>query len=316
MKKLIQVILTIFCSTSAFILNAQNAPKEEILTLKTGDGTLEGTLTMPNTEGVHPLVFIIAGSGPTDRDCNSVLGIKTNTFKMIAEGLAAQNVATFRYDKRGVGKSKLTQKREDVSFDDFVVDAVKLLDSLKSTKRFSKIIVAGHSEGSLIGSILVQKTVCDRFISLSGVNEALDSTLDKQIRKQSPPIADELKLALLKWQKGEEVDSVSKYIKQFINPSTKKFMLSILKYNPKKELSKVSIPVLVISGKNDVQVLYEDAVIFSKFNARCTFKSFELMTHVLKDGNKGDMSAYTNPNLPITEGLVQTMVDFIQQKQN
>lgn len=314
MKKLIQVILTISFTISAFILIAQNAPKEEILTLQTNDGTLEGTLTMPNTEGVHPLVFIIAGSGPTDRDCNSVLGIKTDAFKLIAEGLAVKNIATFRYDKRGVGKSTLTQKREDVSFDDFVDDAAKLLDSLKSTKRFSKIIVAGHSEGSLIGSILVQKTTCDRFISLSGANETIDSTLDKQIRKQSPPIADELKAALLKWKKGEEVDTVSKYIKQFINPLTKKFMLSILKYSPKKELSKVSIPVMVISGKNDVQVLYEDALIFSKFNARCTFKSFEQMTHVLKDGNKGEMSVYTNTNLPITEGLVQTMVDFIQQK--
>ena len=317
------ILFSVLLFKSAFAQNPMPF-KEEILTLKLSNGALEGTLVMPNlstngqnTEGVTPmpLVFIIAGSGPTDRDCNSKMGIKCDAFKMLAEGLAAQNIASFRYDKRHIGKSKMTQKVIDATFEDFVEDAVRWLDTLKSTKRFSKIVVAGHSEGSLIGSIAVQKTACGGFISMCGVNEAIDTTMDKQLRKQSPPLADELKSALAKWKKGEDVDSVSPVLKQIINPNNKKFTVSFLQYSPKLEFSKVTIPVLCIAGKNDIQVLYEDALLFSKFNKDCTFKAFENMIHVLKDGTKNlneVMKFYNDPKLPLTEGLVQTISDFVK----
>jgi predicted dienelactone hydrolase len=67
-------------------------------------GNLEGTLLVPQTTKPMPVVLIIAGSGPTDRDGNNPLGVKAQSYKLLAEGLAKNQIASLRYDKRGLDK--------------------------------------------------------------------------------------------------------------------------------------------------------------------------------------------------------------------
>ncbi|MCW3122678.1 MAG: hypothetical protein JWQ38_2170, partial [Flavipsychrobacter sp.] len=74
--------------------------------LKTATGTIYGTLLMPVTSNKKtPVVLIIAGSGPTDRDGNNPMGVKASSYKMLAEALQKEGIATVRYDKRGIGES-------------------------------------------------------------------------------------------------------------------------------------------------------------------------------------------------------------------
>jgi len=81
---------------------------EQSTQLTTETCTLHGTLLVPSVSGKVPVVLIIAGSGPTDRDGNSgALPGKNNTYKMLAGALAADGIASVRYDKRGIGESKL-----------------------------------------------------------------------------------------------------------------------------------------------------------------------------------------------------------------
>ncbi len=68
------------------------------------NGPLAGTL-LGEGKG-HPVVLIIPGSGPTDRDGNSPLGIAAAPYRLLAEALAAQGIATARIDKRGMFGSK------------------------------------------------------------------------------------------------------------------------------------------------------------------------------------------------------------------
>src|SRR6185437_4147229 len=85
------------------------------------------TLIMPASTGRVPAVVIIAGSGPTDRDGNSSLGLSTDCYKLLAEGLAAKGIASLRYDKRGVGWSRLAavgMHEDDITIKTFVDDAV------------------------------------------------------------------------------------------------------------------------------------------------------------------------------------------------
>src|SRR6478609_9052815 len=78
--------------------------QEETLLQKTNEGNMEGTLLLPDLKTKMPLVIIVAGSGPTDRDGNNE-AMPNNSLKMIAEELQKNNIASFRFDKRGVGKS-------------------------------------------------------------------------------------------------------------------------------------------------------------------------------------------------------------------
>ena len=122
---------------------------------------------------MQKLAIIIAGSGPTDRNGNNPMGVAANSYKMIADELDAQNIATFRYDKRGIGKSAINNMNEgDLVFDDYIKDAVKIFDYMKDSLGFKNIYFIGHSEGSLIGMVASQRVPVKGFISISRRRQA------------------------------------------------------------------------------------------------------------------------------------------------
>ena len=89
-------------------------------TLQTSTGELSGTLTVPILKGTFPVALIIAGSGPTDRNGNNPQ-MKNNSLLLLAHELAAQGIASLRYDKRGIGKSASAMiSEEQLSFENYV----------------------------------------------------------------------------------------------------------------------------------------------------------------------------------------------------
>ncbi len=159
--------------------------------IPTFSGKLFGTLIFPTINKKMPLLIIIAGSGPTDRNGNQP-GMITNTYNLIADDLSIQNIATFRYDKRMVGESKgFNAKEENLRFDDYIDDVVTIIDFFKNDKRFSKIIVAGHSEGSLLGMVAIRKSSVNGYISLAGAGQSADKILKAQLKSQPEPFKSE-----------------------------------------------------------------------------------------------------------------------------
>jgi alpha/beta superfamily hydrolase len=145
-------------------------------------GTVQGTLLMPETTGKVPVVLLIAGSGPTDRNMNQGMALRTNSFLMLAKALAANGIASVRYDKRSVGKSNSTQEQKDLKLDDYVNDADSFVHILKADPRFSKVIVAGHSEGASIGLMAALNTRPSGYISLSGPSGNIATALKSQLK--------------------------------------------------------------------------------------------------------------------------------------
>src|SRR5712691_1081546 len=137
----------------------------EPVALETPSGALHGTLEIPQTASSLPcpIALIIAGSGPTDRDGNiTYLSGANNSLKLLAQGLAAKGIASVRYDKRSVGESvKAVAKESDLRFDTLIDDAVMWGRQLRRDKRFSSLIIIGHSEGSLIGIVAARKLGAD-----------------------------------------------------------------------------------------------------------------------------------------------------------
>ena len=103
--------------------NLSAAQSETIVQLETKTGILEGSLLVPKESTGIPLALIIAGSGPTDRDGNNP-AMKNNSLKMLASELFRNRIASLRYDKRGIGKSKKAGLREsDLRFETYIEDA-------------------------------------------------------------------------------------------------------------------------------------------------------------------------------------------------
>ncbi|MFM8742029.1 MAG: alpha/beta hydrolase, partial [Cytophagales bacterium] len=288
---------------------------ETNISLATKSGNLFGTVTTPGFGNKFPIVLIIAGSGPTDRDGNNPI-MKNNSLKFLAYGLAKQGIASLRYDKRGIGESKTAAKSEaDLRFDDFVNDAIDWVGFLKQEKNYSSVWVAGHSEGSLIGMMAAAKA--DGFISIAGVGQSADNVLKDQLRVQPQSVQD-VTFSIIDSLKLEmPVKKVSPFLHSLFRPSVQPYLISWFKKDPQTEIKKLRIPILIVQGTNDIQVAVGEANLLAAANANAKLVLVEDMNHILKNakGNRQEnISTYSNPSLPISGKLVQSISDFIKQQ--
>lgn len=285
---------------------------EAKITLQTKTGEIFGTLTTPEKFDRIPVALIIAGSGPTDRDGNNPM-MKNNSLKILASELSKNGIATLRYDKRGIAESKTAGKSEtELRFDDYVNDAKEWIQLLKHDKRFSKVIVIGHSEGSLIG--MIAGTTADKFISIAGAGQSADkiikeqlSTQPKEVQDLSFPMIDSLK-------NGKTIDNVPPMLNSLFRPTVQPYMISWFKYDPQNEIKKLSLPTLILQGTNDIQVSVEDAKRLSNANPKAELVLINDMNHILRviEGDKqANIATYTKGDLPIANELVKSITTFI-----
>jgi uncharacterized protein len=287
------------------------------VTIEIEGGALSGTLLVPESGKPMPVVLLIAGSGPTDRDGNQS-GMMNNSLKLIAEGFAENGIASLRYDKRGIGKSVFQNMQEkDLLFDHFVEDAISCIGFLKSDTRFSNIVIAGHSEGSLIGMIASNREPVQGYISLAGAGQPADVLIRTQLQAQPsliPPQAYEI-LDSLKAGKLYP-NEVHPGLSSLFRPSIQPYMVSWFQYDPTLEIQKLSIPVMIVQGTTDIQVSMSDAEALKSACPKAIYKVFDGMNHVLKDApaeRQANMLTYINPRLPLSPTLVNEMVRFVKK---
>jgi pimeloyl-ACP methyl ester carboxylesterase len=288
---------------------------ETPVTLETKTGNIYGTLTTPIQTKSSPLIIIIAGSGPTDRDGNTIMiKGKNNSLKYLANELGNAGISSIRYDKRGIGESKSAMKSEaDLRFDDYVNDVRDWVNKFKKDNRFSEIIIAGHSEGSLIGMIAANGHA-DKYISISGAGEKAGTLIKKQLETQSLEIQDYSNLAIDSLEAGFVVKKINPLLYSLFRPSVQPYLISWFKYDPQTEIKKLKIPVLILQGDNDVQVSEDDAKLLSKAQPKATLAIIPNMNHILKivEGDKvQNIKSYSDASLPISDELLRAIVGFV-----
>lgn len=296
-------------------------PHESEIILKTATGDIFGTLTLPETSKPVPVVLIIAGSGPTDRDGNSPPALKnsSNCYKMLAEILRQNGIASVRYDKRGIAESKSAgMKESDLRFENYISDADGWIKLLATDKRFSKVIVAGHSEGSLIGMIACNKAKVKGYVSIAGSGRPADEILKEQFGNLPQEMKDKVFPMLDKLKKGDTLGNVPPELGSFFRQSIQPYLISWFRYNPQTEISKLKIPVLIIQGDMDIQVSVKDAELLSRAAPKAELKLISKMNHVLKDTDTKDKmeqvtKVYTNPDLPLDKIFTDELVKYIQK---
>ena len=313
MKK-INLTLSIFLFLNIAVLasNIDTTSIETQITLTTKTGQIFGTLTTPKKFNNISVALLISGSGPTDRDCNNPV-MKNDAFKKLAHELAGKNIASVRYDKRGIAESKTAGKSEaDLRFDDYVNDAKGWIQLLKHDKRFSKIIVIGHSEGSLVGMIVA--TNADKFISIAGAGQSADKILKVQLSSQPKQVQDLTFPIIDSLTMGRTVANINPMLNSLFRPSVQPYMISWFKYDPQIEIEKLLIPVLIVQGTNDFQVSVEDATRLNKANPKSQLVLIEKMNHIFRivDGDKAaNIKTYSDATLPIADELVKSITNFV-----
>lgn len=291
--------------------------KEDTVWLSTPTGRISGSLLFPDTQKKVPVVLIIAGSGPTDRNGNNST-MKNNHLKYLAEALCDYQIASLRYDKRGIGASSQSGKIErDLRFEDYVQDASGWIRQLQQDKRFSKVIVAGHSEGSLIGMIACQETSPAAFISIAGSAESADQLIKTQLKGQPLEVKNEIYPVIDSLKAGKTVADVDPRYNALIRPSVQPYLISWFKYSPRAEIGKLNIPILIVNGTNDMQVDPQNAFELLYSSKNVDLEIIEGMNHILKKSEpdrQKNFATYNNPELPVMNELVVAIVTFIRTR--
>jgi uncharacterized protein len=303
-RRLIALALAGFCGMMT------NAAAEET---QIRVGNIDAVLTMPAGADRPPVALLIAGSGSTDHDGNGPQA-KPATLKKLSEQLVARQIATLRYDKRGApGWKPEFGKPEDFRFKDFVDDAAALVNYLRSSGKFSRLVVIGHSEGGLVAILTARKVPLDRLVLLVTAARRQGDLVKAQLeRKQIPPdILDPILKAIDNIMAGQIVDPPPKGLA--IAPSMQPSLASAFVEDPIDPLKSIDRPTLIVGGGHDLQVARLDFAALSAASPLAKTLWLPEMNHVLVDvGDDADnFAAYNQPERPLDATLIDTIAAFI-----
>lgn len=310
-KNIVSLSFVLFTSLASFSQESKFSTEEINV-----NPAIPGTLYIPEKASKKTdLIILIAGSGPTDRNGNQP-GASSNCLKFLAEGLAKNNVAVYNYDKRPIVEMRSGKLDESkLSFDPLIQDVKDIVSYFKAKKQFHKIIIAGHSEGSLIGMNAALPDA-DAFISLAGAGRPVDEILVEQIGNKAPMLKEETAKGLELLKKGETFEAKNPMLAGLFRASVQPYMISWLKHNPQEEIKKLQIPILIINGTKDIQIPIQDAELLHKANPKSELVLIENMNHIFKE-IKGDetenMGSYSNPNLPVMPQLIEKITTFLKK---
>jgi hypothetical protein len=275
-------------------------------------GAIDAVLTTPPDVERPPVALLIAGSGTTDHDGNGPEA-KPATLKKLSEQLVAHKIATLRYDKRGAGGWKPEFGRpEDFRFKDFVDDAAALVNYLRSSGKFSKVVLVGHSEGGLVAILTARRVPIDQLVLLVTAARRQGDLVKAQLEKKLPP--DQLapiEKAIDAIMAGQIVDPPPEGLA--IAPSMQPGIASAFTEDPIEPLKKIDAPTLIIGGGRDLQIARVDFIALGAASPAAKMVWLPDMNHVLVDvtDDADNLAAYNQPDRPLDTTLTETIAAFI-----
>lgn len=291
-----------------------------------GTVQIAGTIVSPDSDDRFPLVLLIPGSGQIDRDENHKK-IRINVFREIANFLAEHNIATLRYDKRGIGASG--GNYWETGFHDNISDALAAIEFLKTQDNVQpeRIFLLGHSEGAFIATKLAGDEVdVAGIILVSGAKKSGKETLKWQVLQVTRSmkginrwLIKLLRINVVKSQQ-KQLDKIEKSIKdyyrvQLITKVNAKWMREFLAYDPAQDLPKIKVPVLAITGSKDIQADPEDLKLMAEIvQAPFEFHIVSDVNHILrKADDDASISSYKKlAKQPIDSRILQLILTWLQ----
>ncbi|WP_394617133.1 alpha/beta hydrolase [Lentzea sp. JNUCC 0626] len=284
------------------------------LTIIARDGaTLAGTLSVPDGPGPHPAVLLLHGSGRLDRDGNAGR-LKPNLGPALAESLARQGIASFRYDRRGVGASSgdwLT-----TGFVDNREDAVAAVEALAARPDISRVGVIGHSEGALHAMALGSHPDVAAVVLLAGFartgEDAMRWQAEAVARGLPAPLRPLARLAIRRMIRlkapGPDVVRVAG---KRVNARWTREMLG---HDTRSDLARVRVPVLAVTGEKDIQVDPDDLHrIHALVQGETEVQRVPELTHLLRrDPGRASMLFYPRQlRRPVDAELISTTTSWL-----
>lgn len=305
--------------TLAAALALTLAPTETPVVLQASPAPLHGTLLQPDGPA-RAAAVILPGSGPTDRNGDTPqAGYLAQPYKLLAEALAGDGVATLRIDKRGIGESRAAAPNEEsLRFDDLAADARAWAAEAADRTGQSCAWLIGHSEGALVALAAV-RTPDDRICGLvlvSGAGRPAGTLLREQLAPQLPPaLMAQTEAALTDLEAGRTTANVPG-LEMLFRPSVQPYLISWLALDPAALAGDYGGPILIVQGTTDIQVGVADAEAMAAAQPAARLIVLEGVNHVLKAApadRAANIATYRDPSLPLAPGVADAISGFILQ---
>jgi len=298
---------------------------EQNITIQNGEYSLPGTLSIPIAGDKFPLVILVHGSGPGNRD--EEIGPE-QPFKDIAWGLASKRIAVCRYDKRTLvygpkmANQAITVKEETI---DDVIACVKLMKMNPSVDS-TKIFIVGHSLGAMLAPRIAQSiNGLAGIIMLAGNARPMQDLLVEQFMYLSE-----------NYKKGPKIDkayidNIRKQVEVINSPDLNlqtpskdlpfntpaSYWIDLKKYDQVQTAKKLTLPIFILQGEKDYQVTMKDYNLWKEnlsSKANVTMKLYPKLNHLFMEapGEKSLPSDYEKA-ANVSEPVISDLANWINE---
>ncbi len=264
---------------------------EREIKFKSKNFVINGTLTIPQKRKNHPVVILIPGSGPMDRD--STIG-PNKPFRELAKILESRGIASLRFDKRTFTYKKEMIKQKKVTLNEEIIDdVISAIGFLKRKKKFSHYFLFGHSLGAWVTPLIANRYSLNGIIMACTPGRYLFELILFQNKFQIKNR--KLKFSDYKSQLEEIKKVIHKIKKKKFLPEDVVFNVpfsywySLMKEDPRIKIKKLKIPILIIRCENDAQLYKKDSEIWenaTKNMSNVIIKKFKKINHILSEYSK------------------------------
>ncbi|HWD33225.1 MAG TPA: alpha/beta fold hydrolase, partial [Pseudomonas sp.] len=306
-------------------LAANAVPEEASVQVPGPHGPLVGSLLTTSRNAA--VVIIIPGSGPTDRNGNNrQIGLTPWTYKLLAQGLAEQGIASLRIDKRGIrGSAGAAADPGRITLDDYASDVKAWTKLMRQRLPDTPVWLLGHSQGGTVALLAAQSNAdIQGLVLAASAGRRLDAVILEQLHRtpESAPLVAPASAILRRLMAGETVDiqNLPLALQLIFNREAQAMYISELALDPVQLIADTTQPTLILQGGQDLQITQVDARLLKAGQPNAQLLILEHANHVLKDVPAADrqtnLATYSHPRLPLAEGLVRAVSSFIIKSGN
>ena len=277
---------------------------ERAFSVGSGERALPGTLTLPNGAGPFPAVVLVHGSGPQDRD--ETIG-PNRPFLDIARGLADNGIAVLRYEKRTKARPQDFAGGQYTMDEETTNDAVAAVAALRATPGIDpdRIYILGHSQGGMLAPRIAQHSgKVAGLILLAAPARSLLTILPEQnhyllnadgnITAQEQQFLDQLQQMIANVRSDATIAD-----KDTPLGLPAHYWRTFDKIDPVADAQSLTLPMLLLQGGRDFQVIDTDWQLWRKAFAdapRATFHHYPALNHLgIAGEGAGSLDEYQKP---------------------
>ncbi len=299
------------------------APVEAAVEIPGGPAPLKATELAP-VGRPGAAVVILPGSGPTDRDGNNPMGVRGSSYRLLAEGMAAQGVASLRMDKRGMFASgPAAADPNAVTVTVLAADANAWASALKRRTGLRCVWLLGHSEGGLVALIAAatdNPDVCG-LVLVAAAGRPLGVVLREQLQSNpaNAPVLPQAMNAISELEAGRKVNTADMHpaLLPLFRPAVQDFLIESFRQDPAALAAGIGKPILIVQGETDLQVSVADAQALKAAQPGARLVVLPQVNHVLKTApidRASNLATYADPSLPLAPGVVEAITDFVKRQ--